>query len=193
MVVVQAGWYRVKWRQDVEGRDQRQQMKEKITTVMFDKNGNPKPPSPEVRRMAREIVERSGANSKEHFDRVVLGVETFEKHAGAWLREVQHRRYCRYITTTLPTIEGALRKHINPVMGHLPLAHVNNKSCKPLVEAMFSAGLSICSVNNYMRLVLQLVHSVTDLETGEPIHRLKWNREYLGLPKIVKDEQHFRL
>jgi integrase len=29
-----------------------------------------------------------------------------------------------------------------------------------------------------------------DPETGEPVHRLKWNREYLGLPKIVKDEQH---
>jgi integrase len=55
---------------------------------------------------------------------------------------------------------------------------------------MFNAELIICSVNNYMRLVLQLVRSVKDPETGEPVHRLKWNREYLGLPKIVKDEQH---
>jgi len=67
---------------------------------------------------------------------------------------------------------------------------VNNKSCKPLVEAMFKAKLSICSVNNYMRLVLQLVRSVKDPETGEPVQHLKWNREYLGLPKTVKDEQH---
>ena len=52
------------------------------------------------------------------------------------------------------------------------------------------AALSIRSVNNYMRLVLQLVRSVKDPETGEPVHRLKLNREYLGLPKIVKDEQH---
>jgi integrase len=41
-----------------------------------------------------------------------------------------------------------------------------------------------------MRLVLQLVRSVKDSETGKPIHHLEWNREYLGLPKIVKDEQH---
>jgi len=189
-VVSQAGWYRVRWRQDVEGQEQRQQMSEKIMPVVFDKKGNPKPPSPEVRRMARAIVERSGANSKEHFDHVVLGAETFRERAEAWLREVQCRRYGKYKASTIPTIEGALRKHIYPVLGHLPLAQVNNKSCKPLVEAMFNAELSICSVNNYMRLVLQLVRSVKDPETGEPVHRLKWNREYLGLPKIAKDEQH---
>ncbi|MGB6076367.1 MAG: tyrosine-type recombinase/integrase [Candidatus Acidiferrales bacterium] len=189
-VVIQAGWYRVRWRQDVEGQEQRQQMNEKITPVVLDKKGNPKPPSTQVRRTAREIVERSGANSKEHFDHVVLGVETFKERAKAWLREVQRRRYDKYKTGTLPTIEGALRKHLYHVIGDIPLAQVNNKSCKPLVEAMFNAGLSICSVNNYMRLVLQLVHSVKDPETGEPVHRLKWNREYLELPKIVKDEQH---
>jgi len=36
-------------------------------------NANPKPPSPEVLRKAREIVENSGANSEERFNRVVLG------------------------------------------------------------------------------------------------------------------------
>jgi hypothetical protein len=99
--------------------------------------------------MAREIVERSGANSKEHFEHLVVGVETFKERAEAWLREVQRRRYDKYKTSTVPTIEGALRKHVYPVIGDLPLARVNNKSCKPLVEAMFNAELSICSVNNY--------------------------------------------
>jgi hypothetical protein len=37
------------------------------------------------------------------------------------------------------------------VIGDLPFAQVNNKSCKPLVEAMFNAELSICSVNNCLR------------------------------------------
>jgi integrase len=189
-VVIQAGWYRVRWRQDVAGQERRKQMNEKIMPVVLDKQGNPKLPSPEIRRMAREIVERSGANSKEHFEHVVLGVETFKERAEAWLCEIQRRRFGKYKTSTLPTIEGALRKHVHPVIGHLPLAQVNNKSCKPLVEAMFNTGLSICSANNYMRLVLQIIRSARDPETGEPLHRLKWNREYLGLPKIVKDDQH---
>jgi integrase len=189
-VVTQAGWYRVRWRQDVQGQNQRKQMNEKLTPVVFDKEGNPKRPSPEVRRMAREIVERSGANSKEQFDHVVLGVETFKERAESWIREVQTRRFAKYKTTTLPTIEGALRKHIYPIVGDLPLSYVNNRTCKPLVTAMFNSGLNVCSVNNYMRLVLQLVRSVKDPETGEPIHRLKWNRDHLGLPKVIKEEQH---
>jgi hypothetical protein len=67
---------------------------------------------------------------------------------------------------------------------------ISERQNKPLVGAMFKAELGTCSVNDYIRLVLLLVRSVKDPETSEPVHRLKWNRENLGLPKIVKDEQH---
>ena len=188
-VVIQSGWYRVRWRMDVESQEERINMSEKVAPVVLDKNGNSKPPSQGIRRIAREIVERSGANSKERFEQVVLGVETFRERAEVWLRSIQTRRSGKYKTSTLPTIEGALRKHIYPVIGHLSIARVNNQTCKPLVTAMFEDGLSVCSVNNYMKLVLQIVRSLKDTETGEPIYRLKWNREYLDLPKIMKDEQ----
>jgi integrase len=188
-IVIQSGWYRVRWRMDVEDQEQRINMSEKVAPVMLDKEGKPKPPSQEVRRLAREIVEKSGANSKEHFERTVVGVETFKERAEAWLRSVQTRRNGKYKISTLPTIEGALRKHIYPIISNLPLGRVNNQTCKPLVKTMFENGLSVCSVNNYMKLVLQIVRSLKDTETGEAIYRLKWNREYLDLPKIVKDEQ----
>jgi integrase len=189
-IVIQSGWYRVRWRMDVENQEARLNLSEKVAPVILDKEGKPKPPSQEVRRLARDIVEKSGANSKEHFERTVLGVETFKERAEAWLRSVQTRRNGKYKTSTLPTIEGALRKHIYPVIGDLPLTRVNNQTCKPLVTAMFESGLGVCSTNNYMKLVLQIVRSLKDTETGEPIYRLKWNREYLDLPKIVKDEQN---
>ena len=72
-IVIQSGFYRVRWRMDVEGQEERINMTAKIAPVVLDKEGKPKPPSPEIRRKAREIVEQSGANSKEHFNRVVLG------------------------------------------------------------------------------------------------------------------------
>jgi hypothetical protein len=68
---------------------------------------------------------------------------TFKERAEVWLREVQRRRCDKYKTSTIPTIEGALRRYVYPVIGELPLAQVNNKSCKPLVEAMCNAELSI--------------------------------------------------
>jgi integrase len=55
---------------------------------------------------------------------------------------------------------------------------------------MFDAKLSVCSVNNYMKVVLQIVRSRKDPESGLPIHNLQWNREYLELPKIDRDEQN---
>src|SRR5271170_5586712 len=78
-VVIQSGWYRVRWRMDVEGQKERSYMSEQIAPVVLDKNRNPKPPSQGIRRTAREIVERSGANSEQRFNRVVLGETTFRE------------------------------------------------------------------------------------------------------------------
>ena len=121
---------------------------------------------------------------------MVLGAQTFRERAEQWLTEVRKRRFGAYKETTLPTISYALNKHVYPVIGDVLLSQVNNKTCKPLVTAMFDAGLSVCSVNNYMKAVLQIVRSRKDEESGLPIHNLKWNREYLDLPKINRDEQN---
>ena len=189
-VVIAGNWYRVRWREDVEGQHERVQRSVKVARVLFDQRGRPKPASPEVERKGREIVERSGANSAERFNRVVLGAQTFRERAEDWLAEIRTRRFGAYKETTLPTITYALNKHIFPVIGDIPLSQVNNKTCKPLVAAMFDSNLSVCSVNGYMKVVLQIVRSQKDAESGLPIHNLKWNREYLDLPKIDRDEQN---
>jgi hypothetical protein len=59
-VVISGSWYRVRWRLDVEGQEKRIHMNEKVAPVVFDRNGNPKPPSMDVLRRARDIVEKSG-------------------------------------------------------------------------------------------------------------------------------------
>jgi len=41
-----------------------------------------------------------------------------------------------------------------------------------------------------MKVVLQIVRSQKDPESGLPIQNLKWNREFLDLPKINRDEQN---
>src|ERR1700730_13867270 len=71
-IVIQSGWYRVRWRMDVEGQQERINMSEKIAPVIVDKEGKAKPASQAIQRMARDIVERSGANSEERFNLVVL-------------------------------------------------------------------------------------------------------------------------
>jgi hypothetical protein len=58
--------------------------------------------------MGREIVERSGANSEERFNRVVLGEATFRDQAKRYLRWAGTRD--RKPIKDLSSIEAALNK-----------------------------------------------------------------------------------
>ncbi len=185
-IVVQSGFYRVKWRVDVEGQQERINMSAKIAPVVFDKGGNPKPPSPEVRRTARDIVEQSGGNSKQHFNRVVLGEITFRKQAKVYLRWAETRD--REPIRDTSSIEAALNKWILPEIGDLSLGGINNITVKPLVDKM-KKSLSARSVNTYVEYIQQVVTSLRDGETGEPIHRRKWDASVMDLPVVKQKEQ----
>ena len=109
--------------------------------------GSPKPPSIDVLRKAREIVEKSGANSEERFNRVVLGETTFRDQAKTYLRWVQSRD--REPIKDTSSIEGALNKWILREIGNLPLANVHNITVSPLVDKMKSSLLAR-TVNKYV-------------------------------------------
>ena len=185
-IVIQSGWYRVRWRMDVEGQQERTNMSEKVAPVVLDRNGSPKPPSQAVRRMARELVERSGANSEQHFNRVVLGEVTFREQAKAYLRWVATRD--REPIKDTSSIEAALNKWILPEIGDLPLGSINNVTVKPLVTKM-KPSLSACTVNKYIEYVQQVVASQKNGETGEPIHHRKWDSSVMDLPVVKQKEQ----
>ena len=185
-VVIAGKWYRVRWRMDVEGQEKRINMNEKVAPVAFDRNGSPKPPSVEVQRKAREIVEKSGANSEERFNRVVLGETTFQDHAKTYLRWVQTRG--REPIKDTSSIEAALNKWILPEIGDLLLSNVHNITVKPLVDKM-KKSLSARSVNKYVEYIGQIVASLKDGKTGEPIHPRKWDSSVMDLPLVNAKRQ----
>jgi integrase len=185
-VVIAGNWYRVRWRMDVEGQEKRISMNEKVAPVIFDRSGNPKPPSIDVLRKAREIVEKSGANSEERFNRVVLGETTFRDQAKTYLRWVQTRD--REPIKDTSSIEAALNKWILPAIGDLPLGNVHNITVKLLVDKMKSS-LSARTVNKYAEYVGQVVASLKDGRTGEPIHPRKWDSSVMDLPVVNPKRQ----
>ena len=185
-IVIQSGWYRVRWRLDVEGQERRINMTAKIAPVVLDRAGNPKPLSLENQRKAREIIEQSGANSKQRFNRVVLGEVTFRQQSEAYLEWAINRD--REPIKDVSTIEAALNKWILPAIGDLPLANVNNVTVKPLVDKM-KKSLSARTVNTYVGCIQQVVASLRDGETGEPIHRRKWDSSVMDLPLVNSKEQ----
>jgi hypothetical protein len=152
---------------DVEGQEKRINMNQKVAPVLFDRSGKPKPPSSDVLRKAREIVEKSGANSEERFNRVVLGETIFRDQAKTYLHWAQTRS--REPVKDASSIDAALNKWILPEIGGLPLSDVHNMTVKPLVDNM-KKSLSARTVNKYVEYIGQIVASLKDGRTGEPIH-----------------------
>ena len=185
-VVIAGNWYRVRWRMDAEGQEKRINMSEKIAPVVFDKNGEPKLPSAEVERKAREIVEKSGANSEQHFNRVVLGEVSFRDQAKTYVRWAITRD--REPIRDSSSIEAALNKWILPAIGDLPLGNVHNITVKPLVTKM-KKSLSARTVNKYVEYIEQVVASLKDGKTGEPVHPRKWDAKEMDLPVLKSKEQ----
>jgi hypothetical protein len=185
-IVVQSGFYRVRWRMDSAGQQERINMTAKVAPVVLDREGKPRPASPQIRRMAREIVEQSGANSNQHFNRVVIGDVAFRDQAQAYLLWAKTRD--REPIKDTSSIEAALNKWILPAIGDLPLSSVNNITVKPLVDKMKKA-LAARSVNTYVEYIQQVVASLKDGETGEPIHRRKWDSSVMDLPLVNSKQQ----
>jgi hypothetical protein len=122
-------WWRVRARFDLPGVEKRQHKSLKVCLV------SQRLPLPVIKSMAKDVITASGANSEDRFNRVVLGEGlTFREQAKIYLQEATTRN--RKPIEDPTSIQGALRKWINPEIGDLPLRMVDNLSLKPLVKKM---------------------------------------------------------
>jgi integrase len=177
-------WYVVRWRMDVEGEEKRRYFREKICPIF----GPGRLSASERERKAKDIVERSGANSEERFNRVVFGETTFREQALVFLQWAVTRT--REPIKDATSVRAAFNKWILPAIGDMPLRQINNVTVKPMVDKMKnSQSLSARTINKYVEYVKQVVASLKDGETGEPIHRRKWDSTVMDLPIVSHREQ----
>ncbi len=173
----------VRWWMDVAGQEKRLHRRAKICPV-----SGPECLSRSAReRRAREIIEESGADTEEHFLKVVkqeTGI-TFRSQASRWLNEQKVRKRKPIANSTFESWEGCLRKWINLNIGDLPLSEVNNAMLKQLVVTMSKGGLSPKTIDNYIQVVKMVVASVMD-EEGEPVYLRKWSPEFIDMPIVEK-------
>lgn len=174
-------WWRVRVRFDEPGVEARKHRSLKVCPVALRLS------RPEIERRAAEVIATSGANSAERFARVVLGEGvTFMEQAKIYLREAVSRN--RKPIKNPTTIEGSLRKWINPTLGDLTLSMVDNLSVKPLVKKLVDAGKSPRTVEKYVEFVKQIVKSLK-APNGEPLYPRTWNSEVMDLPVVVYRKQ----
>jgi integrase len=141
----------------------------------------------ERRRKVNEIVDASGVNDAQQFVEANVGT-TFREQAKWFLNNAVNRKCNPAKPATVANWRCCLDKWLNPSLGDLPLASVNNATVKVLVAKMNEAKLSAQTITTYTNLVKLIVASALD-DNGEELFPRKWNNEFIDVPIIENQYQ----
>jgi integrase len=141
----------------------------------------------ERRRRASEIVAASGVNDAQAFVETTNGT-TFRNQAAWFLENSMNRNRNPAKPATIQSWRNTINKWLNPNLGDIPLASVNNATVKELVAKMHESGLSPKSISNYVGLVKLVVGSALD-KNGDELFPRKWNHEFIDLPVVGNQHQ----
>jgi len=169
---------------DVPGQEKRKRLSIPVCPI----SGPGKKTLPERIRRAKEIINASGANSEEHFNRVEaanLGL-TFGQQAERCLKESQSRKRKPVKPKTVCCWRSIIKVWLED-LGPMPLASVDNLAMKELVSKLHKAGQSPNSIRNVTNVVKMVVASAKN-EQGEELFHRKWNHEFIDMPLIVREE-----
>jgi integrase len=144
-------------------------------------------PKGERRRRANEIVDASGENDTKQFVEDHVGT-TFREQAEWFLSHSVKRKRRPAKPATVTNWRCCVDKWLNPNIGDLPLASINNAIVKTLVAKMHAANLSAQTMTTYVNLVKLVVASAID-DNGEQLFPRKWNNEFIDLPVIENQKQ----
>jgi integrase len=184
-------WYVVRFWIDVPGQEQRRLVREKICPI----KGPGSMSASERLRKRKEIIAKSGADSEERFKKVVEQQKpgiTFREQAAWWLNQMRNRKRSPVAPSTIEWWESCLANWLNPNIGDVPLAAVNNGCLKGLVEQMVARGLSPKTIKSYTQVVKQVVASAVTEDAGEvrELYPRKWDHDFIDLPVVKRKQQN---
>jgi hypothetical protein len=125
-----SGWYHVRFRMDVPGQEKRAHKSVPICPV----SGLGALTKLERLKKRKEIIDASGADTEEHFNKVEAFNQgtTFRKQAEWWLYHVQTRKRKPITPATAVGFASYLKKWLYSSLGDLPLSSVNNLAVRGL-------------------------------------------------------------
>lgn len=103
------------------------------------------------------------------------------------MEQLQARRRNPIPDSSVPSIRSALDLWLVPNLGNKPLTEVNNSALRELVAKMITK-LAPKTNTTYVNMAKEVVESLLD-EDGEPVHKRKWNNDFIDLPIVNKREQ----
>ena len=183
-ITVCGNWYVVRFWKYPAGRD-RVHASERICPT--DSKAEGYLPKGERRRRANEIVNASGVNDAQLFVETNIGT-TFREQAKSFMNHSLNRKRSPIKPATATTWQNCVDKWLNPSLGDLPLASINNATVKSLVAKMHASSLSPKTISNYVGLAKLVVASAIG-DDGEELFPRKWNHDFIDLPTIERQHQ----
>ena len=179
-------WYVVRFWKDVPGQEKRQRVRERICHI----SGAGKLSASERKRKAKEIIEASGADTAEHFEKVVRSNHgiTFREQAEIWLGQMKNRKRKPVAPSTLENWGRCLRNWLIPNIGDMPLDSIGNLALRNLGTTMVKGGLGASAIRSYTNAVKMVVASAVN-EEGDPLFLRKWNHDFIDLPEDKNPKQ----
>ena len=180
-------WWVVRFWMDIPSQEGRTLKRAKVCPI----SGVGSLSGSERKRRAREIINDSGADTIEYFNKVVQqeAARTFQEQADFWLEFGRARKRKPVALSTIEDWERILKNWLNPNLGGLPLSEVNNGAIKRLVATMSKAGLSPKTIETYAGVAKMVVASALDAE-GNEIYPRKWNHEFIDMPLVEQSKQN---
>jgi hypothetical protein len=175
-------WYVVRFWKDLPGEEKWVHASERICPIF----GEGSLTKAQRQTKALEIVMAAGVNNPERFTEITVGI-TFREQAKLFIQQKTTSRRRPIKSATLCTWENCLEKWLNPNIGDLPLASINNGVMKRLIAKMSTANLSAKTIVNYTGLAKLVVASAKNQE-GELLFPRRWDSEFIDLP-IVRNQR----
>ena len=136
-----------------------------------------------------EHLQKLGIDSTRQFIESNYNV-TFQDQGEIWLRTLASQKRKPIEQTTIDNRRYVLGKWLYPFFGSLPLADINNRMAKELVDHLATAEppLSAATIQGYLQIVKAVVASVVG-DDGQELFPRKWNHAYIDAPAVKNQRQ----
>ena len=113
----------------------------------------------------------------------------FGEQSQKWLADLAHRKRKPVSPATLHAF-GSYVRRLMLMIGDMPLAEINNGVLRELAQRLDAEGLSPKTINELIATVKQVVGSLVDPNTGEPILQRSWSARFIDAPTILNQKQY---
>ena len=194
-------WFVVRFWKDVPGQEKRALARVRICPISGPGSLN----ASQRKRRAKEIVQQSGADTQEHFDRVVLGSTslTMREQADSWYAHMSNPR--RIGKNGLPTAQSTLESWaciIDEIkadkLGDVPLSALVEDQ-QPVADFITKLVNTIVprtgepmgakTIKNYFFVIKSVVASAKHKSTRKPLFPVVWDNDVLLMPRVNPKKQ----